>query len=85
MAAHQAAAVTTTAATPAPDDAPGLSADEAARRLAAEGRNELPTQRRRSDLSLLFEVLRELTTPRATVLRGGWRVVVDGRDVVRGD
>ncbi len=42
-------------------DAPpaGLSAAEGARRLAEEGPNELPAQRRRSDIRLLLEVLRE--------------------------
>ncbi len=43
------------------NDAPpvGLTAAEAARRLAADGPNELPAQRRRSDLHLFLEVLRE--------------------------
>jgi Ca2+-transporting ATPase len=119
------------------DAAPGLSAAEAARRLAADGPNELPAQRRRSDLRILLEVLREpmlvlliagatvyallgdpldaaalavaaalvilltfvqarraeralyalreLSSPRATVLRDGERRRIDGREVVRGD
>jgi Ca2+-transporting ATPase len=46
----------------------GLTAIEAAQRLAAEGRNELPAQRRRSDLRLLLEVLRE---PMLALLVGG--------------
>jgi Ca2+-transporting ATPase len=46
----------TMTASPAPG---GLSAAEAAQRLAADGPNELPAQRRRSDLRLLLEVLRE--------------------------
>ncbi|MEZ5458886.1 MAG: cation-translocating P-type ATPase [Steroidobacteraceae bacterium] len=37
----------------------GLSANEAAQRLREDGPNELPAQRRRSDLRLLLEVLRE--------------------------
>lgn len=42
------------------DPAPaGLTAAEAARRLAVDGPNELPAQRQRSDLQILLEVLRE--------------------------
>jgi len=39
--------------------APGLSADEAAQRLAADGPNELPAERPRGFLTLTWSVLRE--------------------------
>jgi Ca2+-transporting ATPase len=115
----------------------GLTPTEAAKRLAAEGFNELPRARRRSALRIVFDVLREpmlalllaggvvyfllgnhqeavillifaslsvgitvvqeartervldalrdLTSPRALVIRGGERVRIAGREVARGD
>ena len=115
----------------------GLSAAEAARRLAAEGPNELPGRSRRGIPAILLDVLREpmlalllvgggiyfllddlaealilmifaglsvtitifqelrtervlealrdLTSPRALVIRDGERQRIAGRDVVRGD
>ncbi len=115
----------------------GLSAAEAAARLAADGPNELPRARRRSPARLIFDVLREpmlalllgaglvylalgdraealillvfaclsvtitvvqeartervlealrdLTSPRALVIRDGTRQRIAGRDVVCGD
>ena len=39
--------------------APGLSAAEAARRLALEGPNELPQAHRRTPLRIVLEVVRE--------------------------
>jgi Ca2+-transporting ATPase len=115
----------------------GISADEAARRLAAEGPNELPSAKRPSLWRSLFgvlkepmllllvatgalyfvlgeprdaltlssfvaivvtitlvqerrteravEALRDLSSPRALVVRSGSRVRVAGREVVRGD
>jgi Ca2+-transporting ATPase len=115
----------------------GLTDEEAARRLAAEGANELPRPERRKPLRIVGEVLREpmlalllggglvylllgdtaealillafallsivitvvqesrtervlealrdLTSPRAVVIRAGARRRIDGRDVVRGD
>jgi Ca2+-transporting ATPase len=123
-------------ADPRPAD-PGLSAAEAARRLAAEGPNALPGGRRRTLLSIAGETLREpmfllllaagtlylvfgdlqegltlfgfvlvtlgltlyqegkteraidalrdLTSPRALVVRDGRPQRIAGRDVVRGD
>ncbi|HEY7726495.1 MAG TPA: cation-translocating P-type ATPase [Anaeromyxobacteraceae bacterium] len=120
-----------------PGDATGLSAAEAAARLAAEGPNELQRDRPASLLSTAIQVLREpmlalllvaggiylllgdleealallfaivvviaitlaqerktqralaalrdLTSPRALVVRDGARVRVPGREVVRGD
>jgi Ca2+-transporting ATPase len=122
---------------PQDDGGPGLTADEAAARLAAEGPNELPRPDRRTPLRILFEVIREpmfalllgagaiylvlgdlaeslillvfatasvsiavvqetrservlealrdLTSPRALVIRDGERKRIPGRDVVRGD
>lgn len=115
----------------------GLSDDEAARRLAAEGLNELPTAKPRSVFMIAFEVvkepmflllvavgaiylilgdlqealmllsfvfvvmgitfyqerrtervleaLRDLSSPRALVIRDGRQVRIAGRDVARGD
>lgn len=115
----------------------GLSAQEAARRLAADGPNELPTAKRRNLLQEAWEVvrqpmlllllgagavnfalaepldgamlmafvlvvlaisiyqehktenalaaLRDLSSPRALVIRDGQQVRIAGRDVVRGD
>ncbi len=115
----------------------GLTAAQAAARLAREGFNELPRARRRSPLRIVVEVLREpmlalllaggvvylalgnreealillafaclsvgitvvqeartervlealrdLTSPRALVIRGGERLRIAGRDVARGD
>jgi Ca2+-transporting ATPase len=115
----------------------GLTAQEAARRLAADGPNELPTAKPRNLLQQAWEVvrqpmlllllgagtvnfllaepldgailmsfvvvvigisiyqerktehalaaLRDLSSPRALVIRDGERVRVAGRDVVRGD
>ena len=115
----------------------GLSEEEAAARLAADGYNELPTQDRRTIPRIVLEVMREpmlalllgagvvylvlgdltealillafaslsvsitivqetrtervlealrdLTSPRALVIRGGVRKRIAGRDVVRGD
>jgi Ca2+-transporting ATPase len=115
----------------------GLSRNEAAARLAAEGPNELPRARRRNPLRLVLDVLREpmlalllgagvvylalgdagealillafaclsvtitvvqeartervlealrdLTSPRALVIRDGARQRIAGREVVRGD
>ena len=115
----------------------GLSAEEAARRLAGEDRNEIPTARRKGIFSIAFEVLREpmflllvagstvyltigdlqeglillsfvlviigitfyqgrrteralealrdLSSPRALVIRDGEQLRIAGRDVVRGD
>ncbi|WP_370677240.1 cation-translocating P-type ATPase [Pleomorphomonas sp. PLEO] len=115
----------------------GLTEDEAARRSAAEGFNELPRAERRTPLRIIVEVLREpmlalllvgggvylllgdttealvllafatlsvaitvvqesrtervlealrdLTSPRALVIRGGERRRIAGREVVRGD
>ena len=120
-----------------PPSTTGLSADEAARRLAREGPNELPQQRRRgwvriagevarepmvqlllaagliylvlgdrgealmllafvaitSAINILeegrtervLEALRELSSPRALVLRDGERHRIAGRELVRGD
>jgi Ca2+-transporting ATPase len=129
---------TTTGPRPVRDDAPtGLSTDEAAARLLAEGPNELPTARKRNLLEQAWAVvsqpmllllvvagtvnfllaepldgallmsfvvvvisisiyqehktenalaaLRDLSSPRALVLRGGAQARVAGRDVVRGD
>ena len=116
---------------------PGLSEQEAAARLAADGTNELPRQSRRTviriavqifrepmfqllivagltylaigDLSealmllgfavvnvlialyqeskteRVLEALRDLTSPRALVVRGGVRRRIPGREIVRGD
>jgi Ca2+-transporting ATPase len=118
-------------------DLQGVSSDEAARRLAADGPNELPTAKKRNLLRQSLDVLREpmlllllgagcvnfllaepvdgvillsfvlvvigieiyqerktenaltalrdLSSPRALVLRDGQRVRIAGRDVVRGD
>lgn len=118
-------------------DHPGLSAAEAAARLAAEGANELPSPDRRTPLRIAIEVLREpmlalllcggviymalgdiqeaiillvfamlsigitivqetrtervlealrdLSSPRALVIRDGQRRRIAGREVVRGD
>ena len=115
----------------------GLTSDEAARRLAEDGPNELPTAKRRNLLQQAWEVvqqpmlllllvagtvnfllaepldgvllmtfvvvvigisiyqehktenalaaLRDLSSPRALVIRDGEQVRVAGRDVVRGD
>ncbi|MGY4710574.1 P-type ATPase [Mycolicibacterium sp. CBM1] len=84
----------------------GLSAQEAARRLAADGPNELPTAKRRNLLQEARDVvrqpmlllllgagavnfalaaLRDLSSPRALVIRDGQQVRIAGRDVVRGD
>ncbi len=115
----------------------GLASAEAARRLQAEGHNELPRPDRRTPLRIILEVLREpmlflllasgavylvlgdlkealilivfacasviitviqeartervlealrdLTSPRAVVIRDGERQRIAGRDVVRGD
>jgi P-type Ca2+ transporter type 2C len=115
----------------------GLTSQEAARRLAADGPNELPTARRRNLLQQAWEVirrpmlllllgagtvnfvlsepldaailmtfvvtviaisiyqehktetalaaLRDLSSPRALVVRDGRRVRIAGRDLVRGD
>ena len=115
----------------------GLSSDEAARRLRAEGHNELPRPERRTAFRIVLEVLREpmlalllaggaiylalgeprdalillsfatmsvaitvvqesrtervlealrdLTSPRALVIRDGGPKRIAGRDVVRGD
>ncbi|MBL8700233.1 MAG: cation-translocating P-type ATPase [Alphaproteobacteria bacterium] len=120
-----------------PHPSRGLTADEAAARLRAEGPNELPRARRRTPLRIAFEVLREpmlalllgggvlylalgeltdavvllafammsivlttvqesrtervlealrdLTSPRALVIRDGMRRRIAGREVVRGD
>jgi Ca2+-transporting ATPase len=121
-----------------PDQPPaGLTAEEAAARLAAEGHNDLPAAKRSSPLALIGEVVREpmfalllgagglyaavgdlgealmlllfatisvsiaiiqrgrservlealrdLTSPRALVVRDGVRLRIPGRDVVRGD
>jgi P-type Ca2+ transporter type 2C len=120
-----------------PPPAQGLSDQEAAARLAAEGFNELPRSGRRTPLRIVLEVLREpmlalllaggllylllgspeealillafalfsilitvvqesrtervlealrdLTSPRALVVRGGARRRIAGREVVRGD
>ncbi|WP_237154453.1 cation-translocating P-type ATPase [Oryzibacter oryziterrae] len=120
-----------------PAAAEGLSDEEAARRSASEGFNELPRAKRRTPLRIVFEVLREpmlalllgggcvylllgdltealvllafatlsvaitvvqesrtervlealrdLTSPRAMVIRAGQRRRIAGRDVVRGD
>ncbi|MGZ4663222.1 MAG: cation-translocating P-type ATPase, partial [Arthrobacter sp.] len=123
---------------PASDAAPeGLSPEEAARRLAADGPNELPTAKPRNILQQAWAVvrqpmlllllgagtvnfvlaepldgimlmsfvvvvigisiyqerktenalaaLRDLSSPRALVIRGGLQVRIPGRDVVRGD
>jgi Ca2+-transporting ATPase len=127
--------MTDAASRPLPLD--GLTDEEAARRLAAEGPNELPRPDRRTPLRIVGEVLREpmlalllggglvylllgdtaealvllafaqlsivitvvqesrtervlealrdLTSPRAVVIRAGARRRIDGRDVVRGD
>ena len=115
----------------------GLTAEEAERRLAEEGYNEIPSARRKSIFSIAFEVLREpmflllvaigsiyfvlgeireglillsfvlvvmgitffqerrteralealrdLSSPRALVIRDGEQLRIAGRDVVRGD
>src|SRR5439155_26045082 len=115
----------------------GLSEDEAASRLRAEGYNELPSTRRRSLLAIAWEIarepmflllvacgsiylvlgdvrealmllgfvfvvmgitlyqerkteraleaLRDLSSPRALVVRDGHRRRIPGREVVRGD
>ena len=115
----------------------GLSAEEAARRLVEEGRNEIPSARRKGVVSIALEVLREpmllllvavgsiylvlgdlrealillsfvlvvigitfyqerrteralealrdLSSPRALVIRDGEQQRIAGRDVVRGD
>lgn len=115
----------------------GLSSQEAARRLAADGPNELPTAKRRNLLQEIWDVvrqpmlllllgagtvnfvlaepldgamlmafvlvvlaisiyqehktenalaaLRDLSSPRALVIRDGQQVRIAGRDVVRGD
>jgi Ca2+-transporting ATPase len=115
----------------------GLSDEEAARRLKAEGFNELPSAKKRSVLAIAFEVVREpmfllliacgliyiflgdveeavillffvfviigitfyqerktertlealrdLSSPRAAVIRGGEEKRIVGREVVRGD
>src|SRR5215469_55866 len=115
----------------------GLAEQEAQRRLKQEGYNELPTSRKRSLLTLAFDVVREpmfllllaagtiylllgdvrealvligsillimgitlyqeqkteraldalrdLSSPRALVIRGGEQQRISGRDVVRGD
>ncbi|MGI9164542.1 MAG: cation-translocating P-type ATPase [Mycobacterium sp.] len=115
----------------------GLSVDEAARRLTADGPNELPTAKRRNLLQEAWTVirqpmlllllgagavnfvlaepldgamlmafvvvvigisiyqehkteralaaLRDLSSPRALVIRGGTQIRIAGRDVVRGD
>lgn len=115
----------------------GLTADEAGRRLAAEGPNELPRQDHRTSLAIVIDVLREpmlllllagggaylalgdlreallllvfaslsivitvlqetrtervletlrdLSSPRALVIRDGQRLRIPGREVVRGD
>ena len=115
----------------------GLSADDAAKRLAVDGPNALPQAQRRGPLRLLFDVLKEpmlalllaggliylalgdraeaalllvfaclsvgitvvqearservlealrdLSSPRALVIRDGQRLRIAGRDVVRGD
>jgi len=115
----------------------GLAESEAARRLEAEGFNELPTGRTRSSLAIAFsvarepmflllvgcgllylamgspgdallllgfvflvmgitifqerrteralEALRDMSSPRALVIRDGRRLRIAGRDVVRGD
>ncbi|MFO0609964.1 MAG: cation-translocating P-type ATPase [Polyangiales bacterium] len=116
---------------------PGLTAAEAAKRLASDGPNALPQDERRGPLAIVFEVVKEpmfllllasaglylafgdvrealtllgfvvvvlaitivqegrteraldalkdLSSPRAMVLRDGHAVTVPGRDVVRGD
>lgn len=132
------ATAATSVSTPAPADRPaGLSAEDAARRLRAEGPNELPRPPRRTLWRIALEAardpmsqllvagvvvylllgdarealvllafvavtigisvvqqgrtervlqtLRELASPRALVLRGGERVRIAGREVVRGD
>jgi Ca2+-transporting ATPase len=115
----------------------GLSTEEAERKLAEEGRNEIPSARRKNIFSIAFEVLREpmflllvavgsvyfvlgevreglillsfvlvvmgitfyqerrteralealkdLSSPRALVIRDGEQLRIAGRDVVRGD
>lgn len=115
----------------------GLSTEEAERKLAEEGRNEIPSARRKGIFSIAFEVLREpmflllvavgsvyfvlgeireglillsfvlvvmgitfyqerrteralealkdLSSPRALVIRDGEQLRIAGRDVVRGD
>ena len=115
----------------------GLSTEEADRKLAEEGRNEIPSARRKNIFSIAFEVLREpmflllvavgsvyfvlgevreglillsfvlvvmgitfyqerrteralealkdLSSPRALVIRDGEQLRIAGRDVVRGD
>ncbi len=119
------------------DESVGLTSEEAARRLKAEGRNVLPRPARRTPLRIIFEVVREpmfglllaggaiylvlgsldealvllafatasvsiavvqqvrtervlealrdLTSPRALVIRDHKRVRIAGSDVVRGD
>ncbi|UJW79387.1 cation-translocating P-type ATPase [Hydrogenophaga sp. SL48] len=131
------AAPAPTPATPAPGSGPGLSAADAAQRLAEDGPNALPGGQQRSLLSIaldtvrepmfllllaagtlymvfgdlqegltLFgfvvitlgltlyqegkteraiEALRDLTSPRALVIRDGVPQRIAGRDVVRGD
>ena len=135
---HAAAAGAVLPQTPAaPPDPPGLSSAEAARRLAADGPNALPSGQRRGWLTIALGTLREpmfllllgagtlylvfgdlqegltlfafvlatlgltlyqegkseraiaalrdLTSPRALVLRDGSAQRIAGRDVVRGD
>src|SRR5512135_3368478 len=82
----------------------GLTGVEAARRLAEDGPNELPTEQKRNLLLMSFVVvviaisiyqehktenalaaLRDLSSPRALVIRDARQVRIAGRDVVRGD
>ncbi len=129
--------VVPSAASPLGDGVAGISSEEAARRLAADGPNELPTAKKRTlfqqALGVLSEpmlllllgagavhfllaapldgvillsfvvvvigielyqehktenaltALRDLSSPRALVIRDGRRVRIAGREVVRGD
>jgi len=122
---------------PAINTIPGLSEEEAAKRLSADGFNELPSTKKRSIFKIAFEVtrepmfllllggggiymllgdvpealmllgfvfvvigitlyqerkteraleaLRDLSSPRASVIRGGVQKRIAGREVVKGD
>jgi hypothetical protein len=63
----------------------GLSTGQAAERLVTDGYNELPSSKKRHILAMALEVLRDLSSPRALVIRDGQPQRIPGRAVVRGD
>ena len=65
-----------------PAPAPGLSSAEAAQRLALEGPNLLPAQRRRSPFAILFGVLREPMLALLVAAAGVYLVLGDMREAL---